>query len=179
MKNPHADGAHRCVIRVLPREPARPCLRSRHSIAKVIRPPARMRHRDNNSTFFLHDECDIVREARQVHPPVTTSSQSPKQRMLDNRSAHTLDFRTKSHTEPLGSGLIVARDAFRFSERFWKKLQDKTHCSGAICLNLANASPAGIGLDSPDLKRSIRWAISASQAASAPGSGSRSTLSSN
>jgi hypothetical protein len=42
---------------------------------------------------------------------------------------------------------------------------------------LAKTSPAGIGLDSPALKWAIRLAISASHAASAPGSGSKSTLS--
>jgi len=64
-----------------------------------------------------------------------------------------------------------------FSASFGKELKYQAHWPGAISRNRANTSPAGIGWDSPASKRAMRRAISASQAASAPGSGSKSTLS--
>src|SRR5205823_4824077 len=97
---------------------------------------ARMSDGNDKCVFLVGDECDVVWKSGQVDAPVAPRAQSPKQRMLNNRGART--FGTKSGT----------------------------HRSGAICRSRANTSPAGMGLDSPALKRAMRRAISASQAAS-------------
>ena len=46
--------------------------------------------------------------------------------------------------------------------------EHEAHRPGAICRNRAKTSPAGMGFDSPALKRAMRCALSASHAASHP-----------
>lgn len=136
-----------------------------------------MSNGNNEGLLCVRDECDVVWKSGQVDAPVATRSQSPEQRVLHNRCTRALDLGTKPDTEANRARLVIACDALDLCGRLREELQNKAHRSGAICRSLAKTSPAGIGFDSPALKWATRRAISDSHAASAPGSGSRSTLS--
>jgi hypothetical protein len=71
--------------------------------------------------------------------------------VLNDRSTGALDLGAKSGAKTHCAGFVVSRDAFDLRSGLGEKLQNKTHRSGAICRNLANTSPAGIGFDSPVL----------------------------
>ena len=51
--------------------------------------------------LLLGDECDVVWKAGQVDAPIARRTQPPKQRMLNNRGAGTLDLGAKSDAAPV------------------------------------------------------------------------------
>src|SRR5436190_316165 len=117
-------------------------------------------------------------EAGKVDAPITAKTLSLQQRMLDNGATNALDLQAKASTQTWNTRFIAFGGCRDFSGSLGKEFEHATHPPGAISRNRANTWPAGIGWDSPASKRAMRRALSASQAASAPGSGSKSTLSS-
>lgn len=122
---------------------------------------------------------DVVRKSWEVHAAKTFLPDTPKQRVFQNSSTSTLDLAAKPNAQPGGSCFIITRDAFQLCQRLRDKFESEAHEPGAIFRSRAKTSAAGMEGLSPDRYRSRRRATSASHAASAPGSGSGSTLSSN
>jgi hypothetical protein len=120
------------------------------------------------------DERDVVREPRQVDASVAAATLPPEQRMLYNGGRGALNNLTEPHPHTRNPGFVLPSDALGLGTGFGEELQNEAHLSGAIRRKRSNTSLAGIGREAPESKRSIRRAISASQAASAPGSGSSS-----
>lgn len=136
-----------------------------------------MCHGDDERLLLHRDECNLIWESRQIGTPVTCGTRAPPERVLNDGCAGALDLVAETNPETGRARLVVAGDALDLRGCLREELQDKAHQSGAICRSRAKTSPAGIGLDSPALKRATRRTISAPHTASAPGSGSRSTLS--
>lgn len=145
---------------------------------KMVRMAPGVSHGDDQHLFAIGYECKVIGKSRQIDPAISRRTLPLEERMLDNRRAGTFNLTTKPDTETDRASLVVARSALEFGDCFRQRSNRKTHRSGAICRSLAKTSPAGMGFDSPEVNALMRRAISASQATSAPGCGSRSTLSS-
>src|SRR5437667_7653539 len=132
----------------------------------------------DHDTVFAEKERDIVREAGQVDAPVAARTLAPQERMLDDGRTSALHLLAEPNSQTRNSRFVISGGTLDLRARLWEELENEAHRPGAIRRKRANTSFAGIGSDAPASRRSIRRAISASQAVSAPGSGSNSTLSS-